>query len=132
MWPIGKRSQGSRSKVTRVKVKYGVQTKAGGLTSTSSCFICTMFENTHNVIIMSACLSWSFEAFLWREILEIHVAGKMQTSIMCVQKGSRHFLQVGCSRAFPGISYACHVYYKVLRALQWCWYYTYIHYQIGV
>ncbi len=35
----GHMGQGQRSKVTWVKVKWGFQTKAGGLTTTSSCFI---------------------------------------------------------------------------------------------
>ncbi len=35
----GQRSYGSRSKVTFIKVKQGLQRKASGLTTTSSCFI---------------------------------------------------------------------------------------------
>ncbi len=39
IWPRGQRSHGSRSKVTWVKVTLGSHTKAGRLTTTSSCSI---------------------------------------------------------------------------------------------
>ncbi len=41
----GQSSHGSRSKVTWVKVKWGFQTKAGGLTTTSSCFISALADS---------------------------------------------------------------------------------------
>ena len=82
MWPRGERSQMSRSEVTLiglkvVKVKVGFQRKAGGLTTTSSCFIFYIWRTLIGNLNLKTCkmsipltqarVNWSFVTLFRRQ-----------------------------------------------------------------
>ncbi len=89
----GQRSHGSRSKVTWVKVKSGFQTKAGGLTTTSSCFI-------------------NFSPATRGRFTITEILSSINHSKMILQKKSSRFLKDDVLSKFSGnTSRGCHLHF---------------------